>query len=103
MLKLRVWTCTGPPPNDWELPLPAAWTNLAALSDMSVCALRMSSMFQYMTGGASGARGGCFGGFEREGVISAWGCCALALGNMGASKWALRRGWGNGLGAEPGT
>src|SRR5437868_3083493 len=42
MLKLRVWTCTGPPPNDWELPPPASLTILAALSAISVCALRMS-------------------------------------------------------------
>src|SRR5256885_16456092 len=97
MLKLRVWTCTGPPPNDWELPLPAAWTNLAALSDMSACALRMSSMFQYMTGGASGARGGSLGGVEARGFTSFWGFLRLTRGDFSDRQMPLGEGVGKGL------
>src|SRR2546430_15814401 len=86
MLKLRVWTCTGPPPNDWELPLPASLTILAALSAISVCALRMSSMFQYVTGGASGARGGSLGELKPKGMTSFLLSWALVLGIIERSE-----------------
>src|SRR6266480_1821892 len=98
MLKLRVWTCTGPPPNDGELPLPASLTHLAARSAITVFAFRMSSMFQCVTGGASGARGGSLGEVKPKGMTSFVLFWALALGIVVTSlKWPLRIGCGAGF------
>src|SRR5882762_2376768 len=95
MLKVYVWPCNGPAPNGWELPLSASLTTVVALSAISVCALRMSSMFQYVTGGASGARGGSLGELKPKGITSFLLSWALALGIIErSSKWPLRMGCG---------
>src|SRR5216683_8029401 len=93
MAKLRVLTETGPPPNDWLLPLPGCDASFAAFSAISVCAFLMSSILQCEIGGASGASCGSLGLLNPNGITSGLLVCAPACWmNDKSSKCPLNTG-----------